>query len=78
MDFDCDSIESLLKACIKNIVRIVADVPNGISAKNAVPGTNINTISIRRLVVDTNDMKYYTEIGRTPYFNNMHYVNVLS
>ena len=77
IDFDCDSIKSLSKTCSKNIDAIVADLPNGIATENAAPGTNINTISIYRLVVARNDVKYYTAIGRTPNFDNMHYVNML-
>ena len=77
MYFDRNSIESLSKAWTKNIDSIVADVPNGISEKNAVPGTNISTIWIRRLVVATNSVNYYTVIGKTPDFDNMHFVNVI-
>ena len=77
MDFDSDSIESFSKYCSKNTDRIIADLPNGIAAGNAVPRTNISAISIFRLVVATNAVKYYTAIGRTPDFYNMHYVNVL-
>ena len=77
MDFDRDSIESLLKSCSKDTYRIISDVPNGIVAENAVPGTNLSMISTSRLVAATNDVKYYTAIGRTPEFDNMHYVNVL-
>ena len=69
MDFDRDSIKSLSKACSKNIDRIVADIPNGISAENAVPGINDSMISIRRLVVATNAVNYYTAIGRTTDFD---------
>ena len=58
VDFDRDSIEYLSKSCSKNIDAIVADVPNGIVAKHAVPGTNTSTISIRRLVFATNAVKY--------------------
>ena len=77
LEFDRHSSKSLSKDCSKNIDVIVADVPNGIAAKNAVSGTNIRTISIRRLVVPTNAVKYYIEIGQTTNFQNMHYVNVL-
>ena len=65
MDFDC------------NIIEITADVPNMISAKKSVPGTNIRMISICRLVVATNAVKYYTVIERTSEFDIMHSVNVL-
>ena len=77
VDFERDSIKSISKFCSKNIDAIVANVPDGIAAKNAVPGTNISTISICRLVVATNDVKYYTAIGWMPAFDNMQYVNVL-
>ena len=77
MNFDHNSIESLLKACSKNIDAIFSDVPNGIAAKNAVPGKNITTISIRQLFVATNSVKYYTEIRQTPNFDNTNYVNVI-
>ena len=77
MDFDRNSIESLLKGCIKDIDRIFADVPNRIAAENAVPGKNISAISILWLVVATNAVNYYTAIWRTTDFENMHYVNVI-
>ena len=77
MDFYRDSIKPLSKSCIKTIDRIVDYVPNGIAAKISILGTSISTISILWLVVATNAVKYYTEIGRTPNFYNMHYVNVL-
>ena len=44
MSFDCVSIKSLSKDCSNNIDAIVADVPNGIASKNAIPGTSISTI----------------------------------
>ena len=76
MDFDCDSIKSLSKACSKNIDAMVSNVSNGIASKNAVPGTNIRMISIRRLVVATNNVNYQNVIRQTPDLENMHYVNV--
>lgn len=78
LDFDRDSIESLSKACSRQIDAIAADAVNGIAAENAVPAANISTISIRRLVVATNAVRFYTSIDRVPDFDNMHYVNVLS
>ena len=77
IDFDHNSIKSTSKACSNNIDRIVADVPNLIASENATPDTNISTISILRLVVANNAVKYYTAIGRTTEFDNIHYVNVL-
>ena len=76
MDFDRDSIISLSKVYRKDIDIIIADVPNVIVSENVVPGRNISMIPICRLVVATNDVKYYTAIGWTPNFENMHYVNV--
>ena len=78
LDFDRESIESLSKACARTIPAIAADDNNGIAAEAEIPGANLSTISIRRLVVATHAVKYYTSIGRTPDFDNMHYVNVLS
>ena len=77
MDSNHDSIKLHPKACSKEINRIIADIPHGIAPENAVPGTNIITISTRLLVVATNAVKYYTAIRRMPKFDNMHYVNVL-
>ena len=77
MDFYRDSIESLSKYWSNNIYAIVADVPNGIASKKAVPGTNISTISIRSLDISTNDVKYYNAIGQPPGLDNIHYVNAL-
>ena len=78
LDFDRESIESLSKACQRTIVAIAEDADNGIAAEPEIPGANISTISIRRLVVATDAVKYYDSIGRTPTFDNMHYVNVLA
>ena len=77
MDFDWNSIESLSKACSKDIDGIINYVPNGIAAKNNVTATSTSTISIQKLFFDTNDVKYYTAIGQMPDFENMHYVNVI-
>ena len=70
--FDHDSIKPLSKSYSKNIDVVVADVPNGIAAKKAVPGKNISTISICQLVVATNAVMYYIEIRRMHDFYNMH------
>ena len=78
LDFDRESIEALSKACSKTIPAVAEDVANGIAAENEVPGANISSISIRRLVVAMNAAKYYTSIGRTINAVNMHYSNVLT
>jgi hypothetical protein len=78
LDFDRESVEALSKACSRTIPAIAADVANGISAEAEVLGANISSISIRRLVVAMNAVKYYTSVGRTPEAANMHYDNILS
>jgi hypothetical protein len=78
LDFDRDSIEALSKACSKTIPAVAEDLANGIVAENEVPGANIGSISIRRLVVAMHAAKYYTSIGRNINAVNMHYGNVLT
>lgn len=78
LDFDRDSIESLAKACSKDIAAVVADDANNIVAEPAVTGANLSSISVRRLVIAMHAMKYYDAIGRAPTDANMHYSNVLS
>ena len=77
IDFDRDSIEALTKACSKTIPAVTEDAANGIAAENEVPGANISSISIRRLVVAMHAAKYYDSIGRAINAANMHYGNVL-
>jgi hypothetical protein len=78
LDFDRDSIEALSKACSKTIPAVTEDAANGIAAENEVPGANISSISIRRLVVAMHAAKYYASIGRSITAVNMHYGNVLT
>jgi len=78
LDFDRDSIEALAKACSKTIPAVAEDLANGIAVENEVPGANISSISIRRLVVAMHAAKYYTSIGRNINAVNMHYGNVLT
>lgn len=78
LDFDRESIEALSKACSKTIPAVAEDIANGIAAENEIPGANISSISIRRLVVAMHAAKYYTSIGRAITAANMHYGNVLT
>ena len=78
LDFDEKSIQKLPVTCRSAIPAIVADPPNGIAAEAAVAGANINSISIRRLIVASNAVKYYTSIGRSITPASMHYTQVLS
>lgn len=77
LDFDQDSIEALPKACSRSIDKVVADVANSVVAEPAVPGANINSLAVRRLVVAMHAAKFYDSIGRSPSDVNMHYNNVL-
>ena len=76
-DFDEKSIQDLPGICKETIPAITADPANGIAAENEVPGANISSISVRRLIVAANAAKYYISIGRTMTTGNMHYNNVL-
>ena len=78
LDFDRDSIEALAKACSKTIPAVAEDVVNGIAAENEVPGANVSSISICRLVVAMHAVKYYDSIDRVPTAANMHYSNILT
>ena len=78
LDFDRDSIEALAKACSKTIPAVVADPANGIMAEIEVPGANISSIAIRRLVIAMHAVKYYDAIGRVPTSVSMHYRDVLT
>ena len=78
LDFDKKSIQKLPITCRSGIPAIIADDPNGIAAEAAVPGANINSISVCRLIVASNAAKYYTWIGRNMTLATMHYTNVLS
>ena len=67
----------LPKVCKDNIDVIVAHVPNGVDAENAVNGANISSISVQRFIVTTDAARYYQAMDRTPTRVNMHYTNVL-
>ena len=77
-DFDKKSIQALPAICREAITAVVADVPNGIAAEAAVPGANVSSISVRRLITAVNASKYYTAVNRSMTSANMHYTNVLS
>ena len=77
-DFDKKSIESLSRICKETIPAIPADAASGIAAEPSVPGANVSSISIRRLITSMHAAKYYTSINRTMTTQDMHYANVLS
>ena len=77
-DFDKKSIESLPRTCKETIIAIAEDVPNGIAAEPEVPGSNLSSISVRRLIVAMHAVKFYSSIGRTVTTANMHWKDTLS
>ena len=76
-DFDKKSLERLPSVCKETIPAIAADLPNGIAAENQIPGANISSISVQRLIVAMHAAEYYTAINRSMTSANMHYANVL-
>ena len=78
MDFDKKSIESLPKACKDRIPEITEDLVNGVEPEPMIPGANISSIAVRRLIVASNAAKYYSAIGRVPTTTNMRYTQVLT
>ena len=77
-DFDKKSIQLLPQVCRQPIPEILADVANGIQAEVAVAGANISTISVRRLIIASDAVRYYRSINRTLSADRLHYENVLS
>ena len=77
-DFDRKAIQSLPSTCKETIPAIAADVAAGITAENEVPGANISSISVQRLIVAADALKYYSSISRDMTPVNMHYANILS
>ena len=76
-DFDKKSLERLPSTCKESIDEIIADVPNNIGAEIEVPGANLSSISVRRLIVAMYAAEYYTSIDRSMTVPSMHYNNVL-
>ena len=76
-DFDKKSLERLPSVCKESIAAIVEDLPNGIAAEIAVPGANISSISVQRLIVAMHAAEYYAAIDRSMSVVNFHYTNIL-
>ena len=77
-DFDKTSFEYLPRTCKEKILAITEDISAGIAAEAEVPGANVGTISVRRLITAMKAAKYYQSINRTMNPTIMHYTNVLS
>ena len=71
IDFDKMSIESLPNTCKERIPEIAEDLVNGVQAEQMIPGANISSICVRRLIVASNAVRYYTAIDRAPNTTNM-------
>ena len=77
-DFDKKAIQSLTSICKEKIPAITADAAAGIAAEVEIPGANISSISVQRLIVAADAAKYYNSIGRVMSTGNMHYGNILA
>ena len=51
VDFDKAAIKNLPRLCKESINAIAADMENNVQAEAAVPGANVNSISVQRLIV---------------------------
>ena len=77
-DFDKKSTQLLPQIYKNRIAAIVEDLPNNIAAEAAVPGANVSSISVSRLIIAVNAAKYYNSIVRAMNSQNMNYTNVLN
>ena len=57
LDFDCKDIQSLLAVCKETIPAIAGD--SSTTAEPEVPGANISSIIVQRLIVAVSAAKYY-------------------
>ena len=78
VDFDKETMQNLPRVCKQRIDAIAADPANNIQAEPEVPGANVSSISVQRLIVACNAARYYHSIGRTMTTGNMHYTNILT
>ena len=78
VDFDKAAIKNIPRVCKGSIDAIAADVANNVQAEAAVPGANVSSISVQRLIVAANAAQYYASIGRTMDSFIMQYGNILS
>ena len=78
VDFDKAAIKNLPRVCKGSIDAIAADMANNVQFEAAVPGANVSSISVQRLIVAANAVRYYASIGGTMDASSMHYGNFLS
>ena len=78
VDFDKAAIKNLPRVCKGSIDAISADMSNNVQAEAAVPGANVSSISVQRLIVAANAARYYASISRKMDASSMQYGNVPS
>lgn len=78
IDFDKETIPNLPRVCKQKIDAIAEDLGNNITAAPEVPGVNISSISVQRLIVAYKAAKYYHSISKSTTTGNMHYSNILA
>ena len=61
-----------------SINEIADDMANNVQVEAVVPGADVSSISVQRLIIAANTARQYASIGRTMDASSMHYVNVLS
>ena len=77
LDFDKKIIQILPSTCKEKTPAIASYRANGIAVEPEIPGVNISTISVQRLITSYRAVNYYAPIRRAINGNNMHYQNVL-
>jgi len=76
-DFNKASLAILAKNTTRSVPAVDADPAASIIAESAVPGTVISTVSMVRIVITCEAVKYYVSTGRVPDAISMHYAYVL-
>ena len=59
IDFDKSDIKNIPGVCKGSIDAIAADMENNVQDEAAVPGANLSSISVQRLIVAKNAARYY-------------------
>lgn len=77
-EFDTKLIEHTPVICKELIPKIVADAAAGITVEPAIPGADIFSIYVHRLIVAAHAATYYKSIGRAMIPKNMHHSDVLA
>ena len=78
VDFDKAAIKNLPRVCKGFIDTIAADIANNVQAEAAVPGANVSSISVQRIIVAAKSAQNYASIDRTMIASSMHHGNVIS